>query len=386
MDIYKDLQLYINDTIHGLKVLLYTHDSDIFERIDFEDHQLYKEPLLFSAVKKDLNYWLDGILLKWLDSPEKTKAYSTSNYSGIIYLPKIGYLKTSHPNSKLEIHQDHSANISIFREGYKIDFDFEKLTHLDCGVEIMKHYHPLFDQIFLDELDIRCNIKTEGVWIQYYDKINIAFNLIKKTNENLYEALQKNLVKIFLYEAEEPFSFATLTAHNMIFLNVPKKATEIFFIEHLAHEGAHVLFNTLTFKSKNSLFKVHYDSLFKDISSVEWEHGTLYSRFHGLFTYNEISKALFGLLNHKDLTREQNIEIKTRLLLILKRFEVQIEAFKDIDYIIEKEGSYWMKIFISTFEKLKYLIPVFYQEVNIENQSYDFDYDIFLKNNDIKMV
>lgn len=378
---YNLLEETLKETEHALKVLLYEKDNHVFDKIDFENEEIYLEPLLYAYLNQKSDFWFDTITLYYQKKGKKIK--TRTNHNGIIYLPKICYLKTAFPNTELTLEILNDGSYSLLLNNKEVAFEREELLILDCGIEVIRYYHPLFDIIYKDELKVTNDITIEGVGEKHIQSMNLAFQLFEKLNFESYTALKKNVKKILLFEGEKPYSFASLSVHNMIFLNTKPNNNEIFFLEHIAHEGGHVLFNTLTFKTKKEIFTVPYNTPFKEVSGIEWEHADTYSRFHGLFTFTEITSNLLAAYNSNLFSGIKLHELKGRILFILTRYELQLESF-EIKDLYTKEGTKWMNCFRETFNKAKHLLEELDKELTLNKQPYDFDFDIFLEKNPIE--
>lgn len=185
-----------------------------------------------------------------------------------------------------------------------------------------------------------------------------------------------------LFNPTDPNCFAVFAAHNTVFLNVKDWDTELFFLDHLSHEGSHVVFNTLTFESKSRLFKFPYDMSFSEATGRKDEHSTLYLRFHGLFTFIEILKTLKAAMHSSILTDEMVHEAKGRIAFQLKRFENSLKSFDGLD-IFREEGRVWYNFFVSEYDKFQTELGFIRSEFDMSQQSYDFNWDIFRKLNPV---
>jgi len=69
---------------------------------------------------------------------------------------------------------------------------------------------------------------------------------MRRATPVLFDALRSVTRRIVLYSADLPNSFATLSAHGVAFLNVKDDNDEVFFVDDLAHQCGHIMFNALT--------------------------------------------------------------------------------------------------------------------------------------------
>ncbi|WP_128572139.1 hypothetical protein [Chryseobacterium sp. P1-3] len=153
-----------------------------------------------------------------------------------------------------------------------------------------------------------------------------------------------------------------------------------FFLDHILHESAHVVFNTLTYNSKFNLFNYAFDTKFSEITGDVNEHGDLYSRFHGLFTFIIINAGLEVVINEMVLQGKQNEELIGRFSLNMKRFNTGIDMFK-IPNVLTEEGQDWFKLFIDTFEQIYERKNNLINSIDVSNQPYVFSFEAFRKAN-----
>jgi hypothetical protein len=380
MDYYNEFDNNLASVIDSLKQLLYERHPDIFERIEFQKDEIYLEPLLYTYVNQDNNKWLDSIIYGY-EINKKQHIEVFSNSDGIVYLPNFGYLKTDSKNDTFSLITDDNDIILLF-DNKEIPFEFEGILRLECGIEMLIHQHPLIEDLFIEQ-DVKVeDIIIENIYSSYIDFVNRGINLIEKFNPEHFSLLKKNLKKIMLFRGRQPNCFAIMKAHCMIFLNVKERDKEIFFVDHISHEGAHVTFNTITYESKYNLFKHHFNENFATITGNEYEHSSIYLRFHGLFTYYEIIKGIERCMKSNDFSIVNMHEIKGRFVFLLSRYKTALEVFQSLD-VFKEEGLKWMNIFKTQYDRLEAEHGEMLNHFIIDEQPYDFNSQVFLKQNPI---
>lgn len=377
MDFYKNFDSCQGSVIDSLKMLLYQRHENIFERIDFEDDKIYLEPLLFAYIMQEEDNWLDSIIYGYEKNP-KSKIKVFSNNTGIIYIPQIGYFYTQEINKELFLESKNNVFFIVDSEGVGISYSFEPIFFLDENIEIVKCQHPLLKKIFLDAQDEVVDIEIEKTYTKHIDHANKAIQLIRKYFPAYFDLIKKTIKKVMIFDGE-PNSFANIHAHNMIFLNAHDENDEVFFLDHILHESAHVVFNTLTYDSKFNLFNYPFDTKFSEITGYD-EHGDLYSRFHGLFTFIIINACLEIVINEKALQGKQNEEVIGRFSLNMKRFKTGINMF-NIPNLMTKEGQDWYELFVNTFNEIYERKTNLIESIDVSNQSYVFSYKLLRKIN-----
>ena len=378
MNFYNDFDNCQCNVIDSLKLLLYRRHENIFDRIDFNNDSIYLEPLLYSYVTQQDNNWLDSIIYGYEKTP-KERIMVFSNKKGIIYIPNIGYFNTNRLSQTLFL-ETHNKIFSIKDDDNKdVEFEFEPLFFLNENIELVKTQHPLFESLFKNSTEVIVDVNIEETFSQHIDHFNIALTAIKENAFDYYNLIKKCVKKVMIYDGE-PYSFAAIQAHNMIFLNANSENDEIFFLDHILHEGAHVIFNTLTYNSKIELFTVPFKTLLSTITQDETDHGELYGRFHGMFTQSNINPCMETCIDKNVFSGRQHRELMGRFSSNMKRFKSGIDKF-NIPHLYKKEGAIWYNFFTNRYTELynrkKDLINFF----DVSTQPYVFSYKIFDETN-----
>ena len=115
--------------LETIQLLLYKENSSLLEKIDFEDDNIFFEPLLFAYFnsKKDNLFSKDlltEIMQGYFVEQKPLLVKESYNNEGVAYLPNIGYFD---------------------KEGNKIDH----ILKIDA-FEIVKINHPLLEKYFYE--------------------------------------------------------------------------------------------------------------------------------------------------------------------------------------------------------------------------------------------
>jgi hypothetical protein len=382
MNFYNNFDAILGAMIDSVKEVLYARHNDIFDRLDFNDDDIYLEPLLYTYLNQKDDKWLDSIIYGY-EKDNKNSIQVFSNAEGVVYIPKVGYFKTDRPGCEI--------TLNAINGGYQLEFDgkelaytFEPLLLLNFNIELQKYQHPLLELLFKDKNLQSEDFTMQGVFNSHVENINMALHLIKEHNPDHFSLLAKVLKRVILFTASRPNSFATMEAQNMVFLNVNPWDNEMFFVDHLSHEGAHVTFYILTYESKLRLFKAHFNTSFSDVTGDPKEHSTVYLRFHGLFTFYEILKSLKGCMLAHNLSAKICHEAKGRFAFQLNRFKMSLESFEKLD-IYQEEGLHWLDFFSKEFLKLNKEYGYMVNEYDLKMPTYDFHAKAFETKNPIRL-
>ncbi|WP_313387076.1 hypothetical protein [Chishuiella sp.] len=375
---YNEFDLRLGEVVDSVKMLLYKRHEDIFERIDFYNDNIFLEPLLYTYLTQKDNEWLDSIIVGYEKKP-KRKINVFTNKLGIVYIPNIGYFTTKKNSKMLKLEILSQEEFIMYDGMEKIDFIFEPLCILENEIELIKTQHPLIEKFFIKKDNKKEAVKIESIFEKHINHFNKAYNIIKEYYRSYFDLLHKNVKKVMIYEGESN-SFASIQVHNMIFLNTKNHDDEVFFLDHILHEGAHVIFNTLTYKTKHNLFTVPFNSLLKDFIGNAEEHGEVYGRFHGLFTQSNINSCMKICLEKKVFSGKQEHELIGRFSSNLKRFKNAIYTFNNSNLYTE-EGSKWYEFFEKKQKTLYNSNRELIDKYNVSNQPYVFSYKIFSETN-----
>lgn len=378
MNFYNNFDNCQEAVIDSLKLLLYQRHENIFDRIDFENDAIYQEPLLFAYITQSNDDWLDSIIYGYEKIP-KDKISVFSNNKGIIYIPQIGYFYTDRFSQKLYLEKNNENFIIKDDNNFEVFFKFEPLFFLDENIELIKTQHPLLESLFKNNSETVVDVKIDEIYYKHIEHFNVALEKIKETSNEYFNLIKKAVKKVIIYNGE-PYSFAAIQAHNMIFLNANTNDNEIFFLDHILHEGAHVIFNTLTYNSKMDLFTVPFKTQLSTITKDESDHGELYGRFHGMFTQSNINQCMEICIEKNVFEGRQHKELLGRFSSNMKRFKSGIDKF-NISGLYQEEGKKWYNFFSKRYNEIYDRKKDLINSYNVSNQPYVFSYEVFDKTN-----
>lgn len=375
---YNDFDICLTKTIDSLKLLLYKRHSDIFERLDFDDDDIYQDPLLFAYVTQKDDKWLDYLIYGYEKNPKK-KIEVFTNKKGIIYISKIGYFITNLISCELILENKNGRFILFDSSGNNVNFNFEPIFYLAEQIELIKTHHPLLECMFVNNDGEIVDVEINNIAEKHIDHFNNSLAIIKKHYFDYFTLLIKNVKKVLMYHGE-PYSFASIQGHNMIFLNVSNEDDEIFFLDHILHEGSHVVFNTLTYDTKIDLFTIPFKSPISDFTKNPQDHGEVYGRFHGMFTQSNINICFETCIENNIFNTRQNHELLGRFSSNMKRFNASVEKF-NLPLLYKEEGLKWYTFFKNRCAELTKRNRETIYSLDVSNQPYVFSYEIFNKTN-----
>ncbi|MCH2229752.1 MAG: hypothetical protein MK105_05355 [Crocinitomicaceae bacterium] len=356
-----------------IKRMLYNEDENIFDRIDFENDNIFTEPLLFSyfnSEKKLIS--LDQILFGY-SNKSRRKFSVSSNDRGVIFLPKHAYLFTNLCSDVLDFEYTEEDQIVLTKDGHQVDFRLEEIRYSSVceTIEITDSIDSFASLYFYhwagrDEQEMRKFVAASEVDLSTYaPMIDEALGLLKRVFPKEYARYVRTMRRIVLFSNNRLRNFATRSAQGTIFLNVNEYSNTTFFLEEIIHQASHCVFNMATYNTQ-SYFVVDPDDTVAQYSNDKTDHRGLYGALHGIYTTGQIVDLFIQLLesdSNLNFDREMRYELMGRLAVNKNRHNIGLEAIS------------WETIFTS---KGNSLFQYYYLKLdqNIENNPKHFKYDV----------
>jgi len=350
-----------------MKQLVSTAQSPFVERLDYSNDSVFLEPSLFAYFgQKHSQITLEQILYGYL--PDTAGLHSFAAYvdhRGLIYLPQLGCLATDACESVVTVDSDAIAcRLSGLR---RIGG-----TH----IELCLTSDPLLDSFFRDAdgRDVPFDLDVGACRAGALDE---AFEILQRVAPALFACLVAVTRRVVVFRSEKLASFATVSAHGTAFLNVtpPYNATEVFFIEDLAHQCGHVLCSALTV-NRDDYLRADPSTPLQQFTGVEGEQRDLYTAYHGVFTEALMCIALHSCLEAGVFSEVRLHELLGRLSFVMKRFHLDLLSLKHEGLFTDRGRTVVHecgRIFDDVFRRTKDRITGF----DLSNQSYTFSYEHF---------
>ena len=382
MDFFTTYNEHHLKVIDVLKKALYQKDNAIFDKLDFYDDAIFSEPLLFSCINNKYEEWIDTLVFSLSKNKESLNSiYTTAIEEQIIYLPNLGYLKLNEKYSKkIQLKYITDSIHLLDEDNNSLDHEFQPLIKNEDGIEFLQCTHPLLKPLFIDEQGKITEILiNENLYKKHIRHFNSALKAIKRIYPDYYNLVKKHIKKVVFYQGEAN-SFATIKAHGIAFFNVQDNYNEVFFLDNIIHQCAHVFFNALTMEKKE-LFAIPYNSDLSLFTGEKEDRGIiLYHRFHGLFTQTNINICIEKCIAQKVFEGDKHFELLGRFTSNMNRFSTAINKFNHPDKY-GKDGLKWYSFFRKTYEDIYNRNRDLLAEYNVSNQPYVFDYKIFKSSN-----
>ena len=387
--------------LENVRILIYKENPQIFELLDYDNDTIFNEPLLFAyfyANKKGAT--LEQLLLGYIDKDKRPESVSALvDGKGIIYLPEIGWLKTELQNDAVTIDNKNGSSIVILNSNNVIvPFTFKPIQKTNyTSFELIIHQHPLLIPHYFDANNKLVGVEVEFIAAKQKENLTKAFVLIRDTTPEFYYLLEQSILKVVIFQdaSVKRNSFATVSVHGCAFFNAfQPEYDEVFFVEDIAHQCGHVIFNNITHSNKNEFFKINPETIVKEAGIMGaivnlLEKRTLYVAFHALFTYYSISLCLEACLLKADLTPMQKHEALGRLAFCFRKYENDINLLgkKDKDGNSIYFSNLGMQLYLpieELFLRIKAEWKSKFKTINLLNQPYNFSNKNFHKSNPLK--
>jgi hypothetical protein len=389
-----------NDSIiDNIKILIYKENPTLFELLDFKNENLFKEPLLFAYFNaKEKSSTLEQILFGYIvdeSSPPHISVYSDEN--GRIYLPHYGWLLTKKINKKFDL-QTINNEIKLLLNNEDANFIFDKIRFIKkSSFELVHYQHPLFTSHYYDVKGRIVAVEVENITRDNIEHLNNAIKILAKVAPSYYKELSAVICKMVIFNDPtlKRNSFATLSVHGCLFFNAYQADyNEIFFIEDIAHQGAHVIFNTIASNNKKKYFKVDSETYLTDKGFIGWmmnrfEKRTLFVLMHALHTYYAILICLDGYLDVEIDSTNKRYEALGRLGHTIHKFKFDLKIIDRKDkegnnLYLAYRGIELLDLYKETYKKIVKKRGRQTASLKFGNQPYNFTYSKFVELNPFK--
>lgn len=366
-----------------IRILIYKFAPELFELLDFNDDVIFLDPYLFSYfVDPSPLVKLEQILFGYIPVDSRPKEIPVyADQCGIVELPHIGYLRTGVKNKELQLIWKKREEHCTLQDGDTlVEYVQESPTFVEnTGIEVCRYNHPLLQKFFINNSKETVDVDVEQITKLHRNHLSKAFRIIQCLLPNYYENILKVTRRIVIYSGHLPFSFATLAAHGIVFLNASEEDDEVFFIEDLIHQCGHVIFSAYTL-DPGEVLQINPHMPFKQLTGDERDNRDVYSTLHGVFTETWMNLGLDLCYESCYFSNRQRHEILGRFALILTRFGCDLRSLSSLNIFTEK-GQLLLMWFFRVYHEIVNNRYKLLSQLDISTQSYCFNYKNFLLSN-----
>lgn len=362
-----------------LRTLVYQTAPEWFERLPFEDDAAFMSPYLFAwftgtSPGSTLPQMLCG-RLPAVQRPVRTPV--RSDCKGRVYLPGYGTFSTEQPNASGDWIQNDKRGMLRLGDHYTLA-TFQPETRLDAhGLVVHTHIPAVFERFFpLPPLPCaEANIRFPT------HELNVALHDLRHLDPLLYAAIRQVTSTIQLYRSPEPNSFASLSAHGAAFLNCPPDADRISLLDDIAHQCGHILFNAMTLQRQATL-AIDPETPLRAIAPTVNDMRSIYSAFHGLFTYSLILRSLDARLHTPGLDPGETLQARGRIAFYLSKFYTDLRNLNHAR-VFTPLGQLYYARFLQTYEAAYARYASSLKDLDLAQQPYVFSWTQFLQDNPV---
>jgi hypothetical protein len=404
--IEQDFVLSGNQSLsENIKILLYQTDSTIFDRIDFNNEAIYKEPLLFAYFKsiKTNFHDLDIILYGYTKSHLRPlKIQVTTDEFGKIYLPNIGWLITDEREQLYDMIRQ-KDKIALWKNNELVRFTFEPIELVrGTNIELLKYSIPLLKQFYYDVEQSPVEVEIANITQKHKKNLRIAWNLIKDYVPNHYKIITETANRSIIFNVDTYLSnsFATLSAQGIGFFNAYQNDyNEVFFVDDIAHQTGHIIFNAMIYDIEKFLL-IAPNTILQNVLSENddiIETRDVHVIFHALYTYYTTFTCLDACLDAGVFKKAKKHEALGRMLFYIEKcyrdmslIEQPTEdrnkttLFYTANSIFTTDGLIIYNEIKNTFKTMANKWGGLVKDFDMSNQPYNFTYSKFIELNPYK--
>lgn len=375
-----------NQLIDNIKLILYKRDNTIFESIQFDKDEIYSDPFLFAGISSTSK--MDLTTLLWgYQNAEKQKNPLTivTDQNGLIYIPNIGYFITNQINEEIQVV---SGDVyTIWKNDLPIDFKFESPLKIHDHFELLAHPLNLLNECFQDESGNDIPIEITEITKKHFTNLQKALDKIRTHAPKRYELIKKTTSRMVIFNdvSMRRNSFAIHSVHGCGFFNAYEEDyNEVFFIEDVAHQCGHVIFNAYL-ATKPEIFRADKE-LKIVLENSNYRPRSLYVVVHAMYTYESIFTCFDGCLSGNNFSGNKLHELFGRLAYTILKFNLDYTLLTSTDeeannlYLTE-EGIQLINGLKETYDHIMEKWGKCVSAFNLNNQPYIFSYINFLKLN-----
>jgi hypothetical protein len=362
-----DLSVSQGKLVDIMKSWLFSENKIVFSLLKFDDDVAFTEPSLFhlffytsgkntsSTIAQHLvGYMADR--QSFLDLVCKYDRY------GILNLPNLGYHKSP---KETEIFRNIVDKLSSIE-----NIPNSQIRCCIYGTEYLEQ-RPSIVLLEAPEETIKRNIVS----------LMSSFDFIRENAADLWDLIKLVTREIVLFNSPNQNSFAAIAHHGTAYINTEDKIQTVpFFVDEIAHQCGHIIFNVLTLDSARFL-RVPKEAPLRKFVRNFGESRTVYGAFHGLFTYTTILYALSRFVdNSEKYTEMDHYEAFGRIGFYIDKFREDLKLMERAS-VLTDEGMFYHEQFRSGFLAVSETFGARIANFKYYNQPYTFQLDRFLKAN-----
>ena len=369
----------------SMKQLVARSDAATVSLLNFADDTPFLEPLLFTCFSpQHTQVTLDQILYGYIPTAIRPGAIvACTGSDGTLFLPHVGYIATDLPDSVVAVARcDDPGEFVVEFSGTRASLACESVQQISgTSVEYPTLHEPLTDGLMKAGDHQVAPGSIDKASRMHAGSVERAVTILDDVAADLLVSLLGVTRRVVVFHDDELDSFASFSAHGTAFLQAEPDVDEVFFVEDLAHQCGHILFNAMTL-DRNEFFVVDPETPLKSETRKTDEHRSVYVAFHGLFTECLMCICLERCRQEGVFTGRQQHELLGRLSFILKRLNLDLLNLNR-EGLFSSEGEELYRLFARVFDEVYRGARDQIVGFNLGNQPYAFRYERFAAVNGI---
>ena len=288
------MEIFQNETFQNLieegmcelefltKAYIYNSNEELFNLLDFENRDIFLNPLVIYIVKNDLKHLLPQILYGFINPKEiKNVIEVHSDEDGIVYVTGLGYFITELSNAKLDLtFLNESINLRI--DNNPVKYKYEKPYFIENStIEIIKYKLSYFKNSCIDLEEKNCFSEVRAA-ILSPTLITIYENAIAFYRDVYKEIKIFQIGKcIFPFVHDYLRSFSDFNLNGVAFTNIKVCNTKVGIAGDLSHQWGHSLIDFI-FLHPEKIIKIDASTIMRTLSQQD-DKRTILDAIHGFF-------------------------------------------------------------------------------------------------------
>jgi hypothetical protein len=205
--------------LENVRILIYKENPQLFDLLEYENDNIFNEPLLFAffyANKKGAT--LEQLLWGYIEKSKRPRNIKAiTDKQGLIYLPEIGWLKTNLSEEHVMLTQTSNnslSGLSVTFQKNNVSFTFEPVLKIEgTPFELISHQHQLLSPHFFDSKNRLVNVEIDTIAQSQIGCLTKAFTLISAFAPDYYGLLEQSIQKVMIFNDPQVKrnSFATVS-------------------------------------------------------------------------------------------------------------------------------------------------------------------------------
>ncbi|MCC5613213.1 hypothetical protein LC612_42680 [Nostoc sp. CHAB 5834] len=350
-----------------IRLELYQKEPILFDSLDYKNDLAFLEPTLFchflSDIDKALTIPLTQCLVGYIPKDNRPDLIPVkSDRFGLVNLPNLGYIR-SDPNKIFTLNSA-QLDVNLISNQFLPNSTIRLCIH---STDLLEYEQGIS---FYESIEITTQ--------KYQKPLLEAVNYFQLKLSELWKLIESVTREFVVFNSPpEHHSFAGIMHHGTAYFNVENNPqTSIFFIDDIAHQCGHVIFNALTLDTETYL-RVAKDHPLNQFTKASGDTRTVYGAFHGLFTYTTILHALDSVINDtSSFTDVLRHEALGRIGFYLQKFNIDLANMNNSNILTEAGMEYHRQFeagYAYIYQKYQSALARF----NYSNQPYTFQYNLF---------